>query len=274
MVPFTPESLQLLVVTPTLGRSPWLEQTVNSVAQLSFPCAHVLVAPAASVAELSARYPKVRVIPEPGGGMYAAINAGLAAVEGWRAFTYINDDDLVLPGLAEVMAHARTTEARIVYGGVRLINTAGRRIGAIPISAVTGHNRLLYAQRMEPVYQHGTVVTRAVVDRLGPFDSDFLFCGDSEFLSRACVAGIPFVCATTSPVAAFRLRAGQLTKNLPVMLAEHHRLYAKHRLPADRITWRHRWARLVFRLGNLSIYAERIWRHGFITFGEQLARGE
>ncbi len=274
MVSFSTESLQLLVVTPTLGQSPWLEETVRSVATLPCPCAHVLVAPADAVAGLEARFPAVRVVAEPGGGMYAAINAGLAAVEGWRACTYINDDDLLLPRMSEVMAHARTAEARVVYGGVRLINTQGKRIGAIPISPVPSLNRLLYAQRTEPVYQHGTVITRAVVERLGPFDASLRFCGDSEFLARACVAGIPFVCATKSVVAAFRLRAGQLTKNLPVMLAEHHIVYNKHRLAAERITLAHRWARFVFRLANVPVYAERIARYGFIGFGEQLARGE
>lgn len=274
VVSFSHEALQLLVVTPTLGRSPWLDETVASVAGLAFPCAHVLVAPAGVVAELAVRFPRVRVVAEPGGGMYAAINAGLAAVEGWRACTYINDDDLLLPRMTEVMAHARTTEARVVYGGVRLINTKGRRIGAIPISPAPSLNRWLYAQRTEPVFQHGTVITRAVVERLGAFDETLRFCGDSEFLARACVAGIPFVCATKSVVAAFRLRAGQLTKDLPAMLAEHHVVYNKHRLPAERITWRHRWARLVFRVANVPVYIERVARYGFIGFGEQLARGE
>lgn len=262
------------MVTPTLGTSHWLDETVASVAALPLRCTHVLVTPAAAVAGLAARYPGLRVIAEPGGGMYAAINAGLAAVTDWDAFTYINDDDRLLPRFAEVVAQARTTEARVVYGGVRLINTEGRRIGAIPVSPFPSLNRLLYAQRTEPVFQHGTVATRAVVSQLGPFDTSLRFCGDSEFLARACVAGVPFVCATKRDVAAFRLRAGQLTKNLPVMLEEHHRLYRKLKLPADRITWRHRWARLVFRIANLPVYAERVARHGFITFGEQLAKVE
>lgn len=264
----------MLVVTPTLGRSPWLGLTVEGVARLPFPCTHVLVAPAGIVPELAARFPHITIVPEPGGGMYAAINAGLAAVENWQAFAYINDDDLLLPRFAEVVALARTAEARVVYGGVRLINAQGRRMGAIPISPLPSLNRLLYAQRVEPVYQHGTVVTRAVVSQLGPFDETLRFCGDSEFLARACVAGVPFVCATQRVVAAFRLRPRQLTKNLPVMLAEHHRLYNKLGLPAARITIRHRCARLIFLAANLPVYAERIYRHGFITFGEVLARVE
>lgn len=245
---------------------------MEAVARLPFFCTHALVAPAGVVSELAARYPQATVLAEPGGGMYAAINAGLAAVRDWDAFTYINDDDLLLPRFAKVVARARTTEARIAYGGVRLINTQGRRVGAIPICPLPALNRLLYAQRVEPVYQHGTVVTRAVVDRLGPFDESLRFCGDSEFLARACVAQVPFVCATQGVVAAFRLRAGQLTKNLPAMLEEHNRLYQKLGLPADRIALRHRVARLVFLAANVPVYVERIYRHGFISFGEVLAR--
>ena len=54
---------------------------------------------------------------------------------------------------------------------------------------------------------------------MGGFDESFRFCGDTEYMARACVAGLPFRCATLRNVAAFRLRAGQLTKNLPVMQA-------------------------------------------------------
>lgn len=268
-------SFRLLVITPTLGNSPWLDETVASVAGQSFGCEHVLVAPPAKMSELAARYPGVRVVSEPGGGMYAAINAGLAAVPGWDAFTYINDDDLLLPAFSKVIARVRTREACVVYGGVLLINTVGARTGAIPISPWPKFNRLLYAQRVEPVYQHGTVATRAAVERMGGgFDETLRFCGDSEFLARACVLGVRFVCVSQRPVAAFRLRAGQLTKNLPAMLEEHNRLYAKLQLPATRLTLKHRAARFVFCLANMSIYVERIRRHGFIRFGEVLAKVE
>jgi len=269
-----PEKFRLLVVTPTLGRSPWLEETVASVAAQPFPCRHALVAPAAECAPLARRYPHAVVLPEPGGGMYAAINAGLAGAGEWDACTYINDDDFLLPGFARVVARARTTDERVVYGGVRLVNGAGARLGAIPTCPWPSLNRRLYAQRVEPVYQHGTVATRAVIERIGPFDSSLKFCGDSEFLARACVSGVPFVRATAGVVAAFRLRPGQLTKNLPAMQAEHERLYAKLRLPAPRLTLEHRFARFAFLLANTPVYLERIRRHGFLTFGEVLASVE
>lgn len=264
----------ILVVTPTLGESPWLDETVASVTAQDMPCRHVLVCPADKVTALSARFPGVEVYPEPGGGMYAAINAGLEAAGEWGAFTYINDDDLLLPGFSKLAAAAQLGGERVVYGGVRLINTHGERTGAIPISPWSRLNRVLYAQRVEPVYQHGTIFTRAVYDRIGGFDTDLQFCGDSEMLARACVSDVPFHRASLGVVAAFRLRAGQLTKNLPVMLAEHHKLYNKLQLPAPRLTLKHRVARLLFLVGNLGVYVERIRRHGFIGFGEVLAKVE
>ncbi len=265
--------MKLLVVTPTLGKSPWLAETVASVAACAVPCEHVLVTPAVAVRSLAISFPHLRVVTELGGGMYAAINAGLSAVGDWEAFTYLNDDDLLLPQYSKVMqaaAGAGQPQALIAYGGVRLIGATGKRLGAISISPSPVLNRALYAQRLEPVYQHGTVVTRAVFEAMGGFDATLRFCGDSEFLARACVRGIPFVCATRREVAAFRLRPGQATKNRPAMIAERARVDEKLGLLAPRPAAELRRARWRFRLANLAIYAERVARHGFLTFDELL----
>ncbi|MDQ5979925.1 MAG: hypothetical protein QG602_2900 [Verrucomicrobiota bacterium] len=265
---------RILVITPTLGSSPWLDETMSSVARFQPMCRHVLVTPSAQVEALAKRFPAATVVPEPGGGMYAAINAGLTVPVEWDGFTYINDDDLLLPRFARVVAGLRENPTGAVYGGVKLIGTKGQPLGAIPISPFPAMNRRLYAQRVEPVYQHGTLFSRHLYEKMGGFDDSFRFCGDTEYMARACVAGLPFRCATMRAVAAFRLRAGQLTKNLPVMQVESDRAHAKLSLPAPRLTWRHRWARLVFRSANLPVYFERVLRHGPITFGQLLARGE
>jgi glycosyltransferase involved in cell wall biosynthesis len=267
--------VRLLVVTPTLGESRWLAETVASVAAVVELSRHVLVAPAAVTMSLISRFPKVDVVADPGGGMYAAINAGLAAARDWDAFTYINDDDVLLPRFADVVAAIRVAgaqQARVAYGGVRLIDAGGQRLGAIPVSPVPQLNRALYAQRLEPVYQHGTIATRAVIETLGAFDASLRYCGDSEFLARACVRGVPFVRATKHEVAAFRLRSGQLTKRRAALIAERARVDEKLGLLAPQPTHILRHARWRFRAANLLIYAERIRRHGFVSFDELLER--
>jgi hypothetical protein len=264
----------VLVVTPTLGTSPWLAETVASVARLPVACQHVLVCPAAVRADLEKKFPKTLVVTEPGGGMYAAINAGLAAVTDWDAFTYINDDDLLLPGFA---AHARAladagTRPLVAYGKVKLIDGQGRRLGAIPVSQFPSMNHALYAQRIEPVYQHGTLVTRAALVALRGFDEAFRYCGDSEFLARACISGVPFVRTGGRAVAAFRLRTGQLTKNRAAMVAERAAVDVKLGLIGSQPRLRRWLARLAFRSENLPVYAERVVRHGFVSFDELLAQ--
>src|SRR5215216_5704836 len=144
--------------------------------------------------------------------------------------TYLNDDDLLLPRFATVVRTATPAEQPLIaYGAVRLIDSVGKRLGSIPVSPRPALNRALYAQRLEPVYQHGTLVTRAAWEKLEGFDEAFRFCGDSEFLARACVAEIPFV-RVNGEVAAFRLRAGQLTKNRGAMQAERSRVDEKLKL--------------------------------------------
>ena len=99
----------------------------------------------------------------------------------------------------------------------------------------------------------------------------FRLCGDSEFLARLCVRGVPAV-RVGDEVAAFRLRSGQLTKNRPAMIEERARVDEKLGLRAGPLTVRHRWARLVFRAANLPVYAGRILRHGFVSFDQLLER--
>jgi hypothetical protein len=267
---------RVLVVTPTLGDSRWLPAAVASVAAQPAGTTHVLVAPAGATARLQAQFPQVRVIAEtPGGGMYAAINAGVAAVrESWDVMTYLNDDDVLLPGFASIAraAAARGDLPAIAYGGVRLIDGEDQRLGAIPVSHFSSHNRALYARRLEPVYQHGIAVNRAAWERLQGFDATFRYCGDSEFLARACVTGIAMTCASHGAVAAFRLRPGQLTKNRPAMEEERRRVDEKLGLLSGPSPLRRIWVRCVFRIVNLPVYAERILRHGFVTFDELIRR--
>lgn len=266
--------MRLLVVTPTLGESRWLAETVESVATLRLDVTHLLVAPKPRVRELAAKFSGCRVIAEADaeGGLYAAINAGLAATAEWDAFTYINDDDVLLPDFATVVAAVRAGGAQLAYGGVRLMAGDGRRLGAIPISPVPQMNRALYAQRIEPVYQHGTVIARTAVEAHGAFDPALRFCGDSELLARLCVRGVNAGCATRREVAAFRLRPGQLTKNRAALIGERKRVDEKLGLLVPPAGVSLRWARWRFRIANFGVYAERIRRHGFVTFDEMLAR--
>jgi hypothetical protein len=121
------------------------------------------------------------------------------------------------------------------------------------------------------VSQQGTVVTRAAWEEAGGFDPAFRRCGDSEFLARLCVRGQRAVYMARE-VAAFRLHPGQMTKDRGPMQAERDEVDRKLALRDSRVTGRRR-ARFWFRANNATVYAERIWRHGWIPFETLLERG-
>jgi hypothetical protein len=125
--------------------------------------------------------------------------------------------------------------------------------------------------RLEPVYQHGTILTRRTWTRLGGFDPRLRLCGDSDLLARACLAGVR-ARRIRGEVAAFRLHPGQLTKRRAEMLRERELIDRRLGLLAARRTLAHRWARLVFRSANWYVYAERIARHGWVRLDDLLER--
>lgn len=260
-----------LVVTPTLGQSPWLGETVASVAALPRACRHVLVCPAAMRAELATRFPDTLVVEEPvGGGMYAAINAGIAAVPEWTGFTYINDDDvLVADGFAKALAlRAAQPDADLLYGRVVLVDAAGARLGALPVATTPADLPALLVSRIMPLAQPGTWISRRIWDQLKGFDESYRLAGDLDFFVRALAAGARFAFVDAS-VAAFRIRAGQLSKQGELM--EQETVRALRTLAGVSASLGARWR---FRLGNLGVYVERVRRHGLISMHELQARGK
>ncbi len=257
---------RILVITPTLGASPWLEETVASVTRFAAFSQHVLVAPAAQMEELVRRFPTLTVVPDPGGGMYAAINAGLAKIPDWDAFTYINDDDLLLPGFGQLLKRLPHGLDGVHYGRVRMIDAEGQALGRIPISRNPRLNAVLYRSGIEPVYQHGTVIPRRVLEKVGRFDESYRLCGDSEWLARACLGGCRFTYCS-SDVAAFRIRSGQLSRNVQAMGAERERF---RRFLGPQPCWRRRVLAVVaFRAGNIGVYLARVFRYGWTTANAQ-----
>ena len=127
---------RILVVTPTLGTSAWLDETIASVMTQGLDIVHVLAAPVSVQDELKQRFPHARVVPDAGksGGIYGALNAALAQTPpNWDWFTYINDDDTLLPGFRDVFrGHIRSVAPMpVVYGDVALVTETGGMLSHI-----------------------------------------------------------------------------------------------------------------------------------------------
>lgn len=270
-------SSKILVVTPTLGESPFLDDTVASVVAQSVPIQHVISTPAAKVDTLQARFPHARLCADQGktGGIYGALNAGLAAAApGWEWFTYINDDDTLLPDFSRMQRNEENADepADVVYGDVELIDERGGGVSHITTERRPRWIPALLQAGISPLMQQGMLFRRSTVERLRGFDTRYRLCADLDFWLRALVLGARFRSHRLS-VAQFRLRRGQLSGNTSITDFEQREIVARH-LPhpispvVRRVArWRYRWC-------NLPRYVRRFRSRGFQSSYELLETAE
>ena len=74
------KEMNLLIVTPTLGQSCFLDETVNCIYRLEARVQHIISCPKDRIAALKERFSRSRVVADQGkeAGLYGAINAGLS----------------------------------------------------------------------------------------------------------------------------------------------------------------------------------------------------
>ncbi|MEZ5275162.1 MAG: glycosyltransferase [Opitutaceae bacterium] len=269
-----PESPQVIVITPTLGRSPWLDQAVESVAARQsgrWGLVHLLVAPADQVGALADRYPGTTVMAEEreGGGLYGAVNYGAHRTKGWRWLTYLNDDDLLREGFDRLLGATDQEAADIIYGRVSYIDADGRNLGAFPVERRPRRILSLMIAGIPPFTQQGTLVGRDCFENLGGFDTDFQLAADHDFWVRAVLRGASFR-FVPSEVGSFRLRPGQLSADQETVRKELGSIHARYFPPENRLT-RLR-IRTAFRIRHAhSILGRRI-RTGHWTTGKSVWR--
>jgi Glycosyl transferase family group 2 len=266
----------ILVVTPTLGECVHLGETVERVAALGIPVIHVLSAPAARVAALQERYPGTKAVADRGKaeGLYGALNAALEAhPKGWEWFTYINDDDILLPGFAELVRRhrSRAEPEAVAYGDVDVMREDGRVVSRVTTERSPGWIPALLQQGISPLMQQGMIFRRDTVERLGSFDTRYRLCADLDFWLRAHASGERFRHYPLA-VARFRLRPGQLSSDTAHTIREQDEIVARH-LPVRIPKAVKAWARLRYRVCNLPRYMERLRTSGLRTSYEILGEG-
>jgi glycosyltransferase involved in cell wall biosynthesis len=266
---------KLLIVTPTLGKSEYLEEAVRSVTNLPFSVRHVMAVPEEMVAMIQERFPHASVTKDAGpeGGIYGAINAGIrAAPPDWDWFTYINDDDVLAPGFSRmVIEHTARVDAEpVTYGQVRLIGERGDTISFLTTERTPRFIPALLHAEISPLNQQGMLFRRDVVEALKQFDTRYRLCADLDFWARAMAAGFPFRYYPLE-VGHFRIRRGQLSGDVSVTLGEQNeivqRAFPKMSKTLQLLAkWR-------YRVMNVPCYVRRARKVGWMSSYRLLATG-
>jgi len=256
---------KLLIVTPTLGQSPFFSETMRSITHLRHVHVHVIVCPEATRDRLAREWPGSIVIAEPENarGLYAAINYGLwcAREEEWDWFTYINDDDLIRPGIDACLERANSTDD-LCYGIVEKIDELGNCIE--PISTLRTESLYLPLVRggISGFNQQGAIMRRTLCSRIGEFDTKLKICADLDYFVRAAAKGanLRFFPVVTG---AFRIRPGQISQDISREHEEKLLVYQKSDL--DRFLRQSPRAKMIFRWQNSPAYLRRFLRGKFYT---------
>lgn len=266
----------LLVVTPTLGDSEFLDGSIKAVRDLALRTTHVISCPAGKVTELSQRFPHCVVVRDAGreGAIYGALNAALEqAPKGWDWFTYINDDDELTPGFAQMATQhfQRPVPEPVTYGDVRVIAEDGAPISRITTEQTPRYFAPLLQQGISPLNQQGMLFRADVVRELEGFDTRYRLCADLDFWLRAYAAGHAFRYYPLE-VGKFRIREGQLSGNVELTVREQQDVVTRA-VPAPSSALLRKWALWRYRLLNLPRYLERSRVAGWSTSNALLARG-
>jgi GT2 family glycosyltransferase len=195
------EPPKLLVVLPTLGtRLDLLADALDSCAEAgkSVPLTVAVIVPKkASKARQLAKNAGARIIDDPGTGMAAAVNAGLASATSERYYVWLGDDDrLVAEGIAALVGELDDDASAVVaYGQCDYITLAGSVIGTSGAGAWAG---LLLPWGPNLIPHPGTIVRISALRSIGLYDSALNYAldldvflklrGQGRFVSRPVVS--------------------------------------------------------------------------------------
>jgi glycosyltransferase involved in cell wall biosynthesis len=203
----------ILVVMPTLGiRHATLPRALDSVrAQHGVDARLVVVMPeGARQARAVVTAAGADIVDDPGRGLSAAVNAGLAARNGEEFFAWLNDDDYFLPGgLQRVCSMlAARADAVVAYGACVYIDERDRTLG-VNRAGHLAHKVQTWGPNLLP--QPAAVCRLSEVLAAGGYDETLRYAMDLDMFLRLRRRGA-FV-ATRDQIATFRWHAESISVN-------------------------------------------------------------
>jgi glycosyltransferase involved in cell wall biosynthesis len=192
-----PNAPDFAVVIPALNAAAHLRMALSSLAAQHADFEAVLVDGGSRDDTVAiAAQAGVRVISAPGTSIYEAHNRGFAETRA-PAIVLLNADDVLLPGALAAWrdALARAPEADIVRGRATFAEidgagVAGPVAGADERAAGPLDTDLLLRG---PCAINSLCIRRAVIDRIGAFDTAYRLAADREWMLRAWIADVAVV---------------------------------------------------------------------------------
>ena len=174
------------IVLPTLNGSRYIATSIESCLRQTYPHLEIIVVDGGSTDDTLAIVQsfadaRIRVVAQPAnaGRLPGALNCGFAAARG-ELFTWTQDDDYYAPEALAVMVQALQAAPDIgfVYAGFWFIDAAGQALRPADLGQPEDLRR-------RNVVGHCFLYRRAVAERVGEYDRDFVMAEDMQYWARA-----------------------------------------------------------------------------------------
>jgi glycosyltransferase involved in cell wall biosynthesis len=188
--------VRLTVITPSFNQASYLERTLRSVLDQSYPDLEYIVVDGGSTdgsVGILERYSDQLAwwVSEPDRGQTHALNKGLERATG-DVVAYINSDDYYLPEALATAARALDgASASWVAGACRFEDSEDPRRNHVWRPAPPPRSRAVWLLAPWSVPQPSSFWRRGVFERHGPFRQDLHYAFDTEHTLRLALAGEP-----------------------------------------------------------------------------------
>ena len=218
----------VLAVVPTLGeRTDTLGAALASVrAQTGVETTLVVVVPpAAEEARRIAEHHRAVIVDDPRRGLSAAVNAGIAAATTEQYFSWIGDDDELVPGgLRALVDLIEETGAVVAFGACAYMD-GDNRVFAVSRAGKWARRVLAWGPDLIP--QPASITRLDALRDVGPFDESLRFVMDLDMFLRLRRKGS--FASTPRTVAHYRWHPDALTvANRGVSIAEAEAVKRRH----------------------------------------------
>lgn len=203
----TPEWPVVSIVTPSFNQGEFVEATIRSVLEQTYPHVEYLFVDGGSTDETMTIVERYRsrihtVIHEPDRGQSDALNKGFQRASG-HLIGWINSDDVLYPDcVARIVDRYRQTPDGAVYYGAwsDWLDRAGRVTGQRHIEIGSKHDLL---HRRADLIQQGSFYPLDLVRQIGYLDEAAAYCMDLDLFLRLLDHG-PIYALSGPALAGFR----------------------------------------------------------------------
>lgn len=182
--------MHISVVVPTFNRTHTLPRALGSILCQSLPATEIIVVDDGSQDDtadlIRHRYPQVRYLWQPNGGVSSARNRGIGASGGdWIAF--LDSDDTWLPDklMAQCAALREHPDTRLCHTEEVWVRR-GRRVNQMDKHAKSGGHIFRKCLPRCIISPSASLLHRSLFDELGTFDEDLPAGEDYDLWLRIC----------------------------------------------------------------------------------------